>query len=199
MTAEQGSQGFNPIDQLVRVRDVRREELDRVTTADSLLERISFLMYSYGPVKFFPDSFKYATKVFDPGEYALPDVVLETADGDMQAHVSAKYGDVPFTDRLGEMTEASLHFQMGDQTATFTIPRTDFEDAYNADDTEDVEEEDEDAQISARVAQLPPLGELEKASYVLDLIKDAYERSGLVFNAINPDITKEAVDSGYTS
>ena len=177
---EQGSQGFNPIDQIVRARDVRREELDRVTAA-------------YGPVKFFPDSFKYATKVFDPGEYALPDVALETADGAMQAHVSAKYGNVPFTDRLGEMTEASLHFQMGDQTATFTIPRTDFEDAYNADDTEDVEEEDEDAQISARAAQLPPLGELEKASYVLDLIKDAYKRSGLVFNAINPDVPKKVV------
>ena len=188
MLAEQEGLGFNLIDQLVREQYGRDEDHHKVAKTNSLLKSINYLMYYYGPVKFFPDNFKSATKVFDPGEYSLPEVPLETELGDMWIHISAKYGDVPFQDKIGEIVEASLHFRMGDQTSTFTIPRTDFKNHSNADTAEDVEEKDEEAPIKAS-AQLPSLDELTKTEYIFSLVWSAYSNSGLVSND-NPNVPR---------
>ena len=202
MTAEKGSSEFILIDQLFREQivksqaapmfvapkqDLSDEEEDRLAKANSLLKSMNYLMYLYGPVNFSPEHFRSATHVFDPGEYFLPEVPLETGLGDMWIHVSAKYGDVPFQDKIGEIVEASLHFLMGDQTSTFTIPRTDFKDHYKADTAEYVEEKDEEARTKAR-EKLPSVDELVKVEHIIDLVWDAYTNSDLVSNIDNPNI-----------
>lgn len=188
MSAEQGSLGFNLTDQLFRAQRSRDED-EAKAKANGLLKSINYLMYIYGPVNFPPDHFRSATHIFDPGEYSLQEVPLETGFGDMWVHVSAKYGDVAFTDGLGEIVEGSLYFRMGDQTSIFTIPRTDFKDHYNADTVEYVEEKDEEVRVKAR-ANLPPLDELFKVEHIFDLVWHAYINSGLVSNVYNPNFSR---------
>ena len=191
MAAEQRNQGFNPIDLLVGERDRHIEDLDKVVKANDILRNVNWTMYEYGPVKFFPDRFDFAAHVFDPGEYSLPEVPLETKLGEIQVHLSAKYGDVPFDEDIAEITEVSLHFRLGEQSSTFTVPRTDFRDNYNDSPSES---EDEDTRIKKQAELLPSLEALTNAEYVLELIRGAYGKSDLVPNEKNPHVPKKRIE-----